>query len=254
MLDVIDRVFFERCAVDENFHRVRSPIDDALHGDFRQQVRQTARLAVVVPAQFISEQQTGVLRVDGSGDHRCPLDSAFNQRCLPSESFMRTLQFTSFIDVPRIPAYFPGRPPLGPLHRFVRRFAMKSVIRVAGLLTMFATFATLGSATTWSGVLADAKCYASFRGDTRSSTQFVERDTAWMIRYCAPRYKTGCFVVVPVDGRTFPLDSRGNAEAWALVRKIGRRRVMVVQVAGVKKGKDVEVSTIKVTKVLPRHG
>jgi hypothetical protein len=131
---------------------------------------------------------------------------------------------------------------------------MKSIIRVAGLLTMFATFATLGSATTWYGSLVDARCYAAFRGNVRSSLMYVDRDTAWMIRYCAPRFKTSSFAVVPIDGRTFPLDKQGNAQASGLVRKIGRRRVMMVQVAGVRKGKDIAVSSVKVTRVLPRHG
>jgi hypothetical protein len=128
---------------------------------------------------------------------------------------------------------------------------MKSMILVTGLLTMLST---LGSATTWSGVLVDGKCYAAFKGDTRSSLRYVDRDTAWMIRYCAPRLGTGCFAVVPVDGGTFPLDKNGNAQAWALVRKIGRRRVAVVEVAGIKKGKDIAVSNIKVKRVLPRNG
>jgi hypothetical protein len=75
-----------------------------------------------------------------------------------------------------------------------------------------------------------------------------------MIRYCAPRYKTSSFAVVPIDGGTFPLDKQGNAQASGLVRKVGRRRVMIVQVAGVRKGKDIAVSTVKVTRVLPRHG
>jgi hypothetical protein len=137
------------------------------------------------------------------------------------------------------------------LHRADWRRALNTIIQVAGLLTMLST---LASATTWSGVLVDGKCYAGFRGNTRSSLRFVDRDTAWMIQYCAPTFKTGCFVVVPVDGGTFPLDSHGNAQAWALVRKIGKRRLLVVEVDGVKKGKDVAVSTIKLTKVLPRNG
>lgn len=126
---------------------------------------------------------------------------------------------------------------------------MKSIIRAAGLLAMLSTLASAG---TWSGVLVDGKCYAGFRGNTRSSLQFVDRDTAWVIRYCAPRLKTGCFAVVPANGGTFPLDSNGNAQAWALVRKTGKRRILVVEVAGIKKGKDIAVSAIKVMKVLPR--
>jgi hypothetical protein len=127
---------------------------------------------------------------------------------------------------------------------------MKSIVRLAGLLALFST---LGTAETWSGALVDAKCYGWFRGNSRSSLQFVDRNTAWMISYCAPSLKTGCFEVVPEDGGTFPLDSYGNAQAWALVRKIGRRSILVVQVNGEKKGKDILVSSLTLKRVLRRN-
>jgi hypothetical protein len=127
---------------------------------------------------------------------------------------------------------------------------MKSIIRVAGLLFLFST---LGSAATWSGALVDAKCYAWFRGNTRTTLKFVDRNTAWMISYCAPTLKTGCFELVPEDGSTFPLDSYGNAQAWALVRKFRKRRILVVEVTGVKQGKDVVVSGVKLMRVVRRN-
>ena len=127
---------------------------------------------------------------------------------------------------------------------------MKSVARVAGLLILFST---LGHAAKWSGALVDAKCYAWFRGNTRSTLKFVDRNTAWMISFCAPSLKTGCFELVPEDGGTFPLDTYGNAQAWALVRKIGRRRILVVEVTGKKEGKDVLVSDLRLKRVLRRN-
>jgi hypothetical protein len=127
---------------------------------------------------------------------------------------------------------------------------MKSIIRVAGL---FALLATAGFARTWSGVLVDAKCYAEFKGDTRSSLLYVDRDMSWMIQYCAPSLRTGCFAVVPLDGNTFPLDTQGNAQAWALVRRAGKRPLLWVQVVGEKAGRDVKVNTVRVTKVFRRR-
>jgi hypothetical protein len=126
---------------------------------------------------------------------------------------------------------------------------MKSIIRVAGLLVLVAT---IGCAKTWSGVLVDAKCYAGWRGDTRSSLQYVDRDMSWIIQYCAPRLNTKSFAVVPLDGRTFPLDSQGNAQASALVRKAGKRPLLWVQVVGEKPGRDVRVNRVRVTRVLRR--
>jgi hypothetical protein len=127
---------------------------------------------------------------------------------------------------------------------------MKLIIRLAGMLGLVAT---LGFATTWSGSLVDAKCYAAMVGNTRSSMSYVDRDTSWEIGYCAPRFKTKSFELVPVSGASFPLDSHGNAQASAIVRKIGKKRLIVVQVAGIRKGKkDVAVSTVKVVRVLPR--
>jgi hypothetical protein len=127
---------------------------------------------------------------------------------------------------------------------------MKLILRLAGMLGMVAT---LGFATTWSGALVDAKCYAAFQGNSRSTLYYVDRDTSWMIGYCAPRVKTQSFELVPVSGASFPLDSHGNAQASGIVRKVGKKRLIVVQVAGVRKGKkDVAVSSVKVVKVLPR--
>jgi hypothetical protein len=130
------------------------------------------------------------------------------------------------------------------------RFAMKSLILVAGLLSML----SIGSAKTWSGVLVDGKCLARLRDNPSATLPFVDRDTEWMVRYCTPSKRTGCFDIVPTDGGTLRLDKHGNAEAWALVRKLGRRRLVQVEVAGVKKGQNIAVTTMKVTRVLNRNG
>jgi hypothetical protein len=128
---------------------------------------------------------------------------------------------------------------------------MKLIIRLAGLLGLAGT---LGFAATWSGVLVDAKCYADMQGNGRSSLYYVDRDTNWIVRYCAPRFKTARFEVVPVDGSSFLLDSNGNSQASALVRKVGKKRLLVVQVAGVKSGRDIKVNTVKLIRVLRKNG
>jgi hypothetical protein len=126
---------------------------------------------------------------------------------------------------------------------------MKLILRLTGMLGLVAT---LGFATSWSGSLVDARCYAGFQGSKTSAMHYVDRNTSWVIGYCAPRVRTSSFVVVPVDGGTFPLDSNGNAQASKIVRKIGRKRLILVQVAGVRKRNNVTVNTVKLVRAFPR--
>jgi hypothetical protein len=128
---------------------------------------------------------------------------------------------------------------------------MNLITRVAGLLTMVGT---LGFATTWSGVLVNAKCYADMQGNTRGSLYYVDRDTSWIVRYCAPSPKTNSFeFVLPLNGSAFPLDSQGNAQASAIMRKIGKKRLPVVQVVGVKSGQQVKVRAVRLMRVLRKN-
>ena len=48
--------------VNEDLDGVGAPIDDALHGNVRQQIGQAAGLGVVVAGFFIGQQQAGVRR------------------------------------------------------------------------------------------------------------------------------------------------------------------------------------------------
>ncbi len=57
MFDVVDLRVVEGRVVNQNLDGVGAPIDNALHGNVRQEVGQAAGLRVVVTAGFISQQQ-----------------------------------------------------------------------------------------------------------------------------------------------------------------------------------------------------
>ena len=62
VLDVVDLRIVEGRVVDQNFHGVGAHVLlEALDGNVRQQIGQTARLRVVVAAVFVGQQQAGVL-------------------------------------------------------------------------------------------------------------------------------------------------------------------------------------------------
>ena len=118
---------------------------------------------------------------------------------------------------------------------------MKPIDRAAALLGLTAT---LAFATTWTGPLVDAKCYASLENNTGPDSSYVDRDFTGMIRYCSPRAKTTSFAVVQPGGIPLRLDERGNSQAAELVPNTGKKRILIVSVMGEKIHK-----TLKVTKL-----
>ena len=62
VLDVVDAGVVERRVVDQDLNGVGAPIDNALYGNVRQQIRQAAGLRVVVADSLISQQQARIRR------------------------------------------------------------------------------------------------------------------------------------------------------------------------------------------------
>jgi hypothetical protein len=125
---------------------------------------------------------------------------------------------------------------------------MNLIARFAVLLGLVAT---VGFAATWTGELVSARCYAAIEDDIgNDGPYYVDRDYAWEIRECAPRLKTHVFEVLQQDEVPIDLDSQGNAQCAALVRKYGKKPVLLVQVVGEKTGHTVKVSKVTVIKVL----
>jgi hypothetical protein len=119
---------------------------------------------------------------------------------------------------------------MAPLHRSRKGESVMSLItKVASLLGMIAP---LGLATTWSGPLVDARCYASLLNNTNPDLIYVDRDFAGMIRYCAPKARTTSFAVVQQGGIPLRLDPRGNEQAAELVKKVGGKKIILVNVEG----------------------
>jgi hypothetical protein len=79
---------------------------------------------------------------------------------------------------------------------------------------------------------------------------YVDRDIAEEIGDCVPRFKTHVFEVVQLDEVPIDLDSRGNAQCAALVRKYGKKPLLLVQVVGEKSGHTVKVRSVTVMRVL----
>ena len=125
---------------------------------------------------------------------------------------------------------------------------MNSIVRVAVLLGLVAT---VGFAATWTGELVSGKCWAAMEDNVGvDGPYYVGRDIAWEIRDCASRFKTHVFEVLQRDEVPIDLDSRGNAQCAALVRKYGKRPVLLVQVIGEKTEHTVKVSKVTVIRVL----
>ncbi len=55
VLNIVDLRLFERGVIDKDLDGIRAEVFDALHRKMRQQVRQAARLGIVVPALLICE-------------------------------------------------------------------------------------------------------------------------------------------------------------------------------------------------------
>jgi hypothetical protein len=121
---------------------------------------------------------------------------------------------------------------------------MKLFIWLAGLLGLGAT---LGFAETWPGALVDAKCYAAFERNTKQTLFYVDRDIGTEIRYCTPSAKTSSFAVVQEDSLALALDAEGNAQAAELVKKVGRKSPILVDVAGEKVQNTIKVTTLSLS-------
>ena len=125
---------------------------------------------------------------------------------------------------------------------------MNLIARVAILLGLVAT---VGFAETWTGELVSSRCFAAIEDNIGpDGPYYVDRDIAGEVGYCAPRFKTHVFEIVQMDEVRIDLDSRGNAQCAALVRKYGKKPLLLVQVVGEKSGHTVKVSKVTVIRVL----
>jgi hypothetical protein len=128
------------------------------------------------------------------------------------------------------------------------RGAMNLITRIAVLLGVVAT---VGFAATWTGELVRGRCFVAMEDNIGpDGPYYVDRDIAWETRDCAPRSKTHVFEVVQQDEVPIDLDSQGNAQCAALVRKYGTKPLLLVQVVGKKTGPTVKVNKVTVIRVL----
>jgi len=113
----------------------------------------------------------------------------------------------------------------------MHKLSMMLTIPIAAL---FCLSSALSYAESWSGALVDSKCYDSMERNVNPTDTMtnVDRDTNLEIRYCSPSPKTKAFAVVLQDGRSFRLDSAGNAEAAQLVRNAGKKSRFLVAITG----------------------
>lgn len=127
---------------------------------------------------------------------------------------------------------------------------MNLITRIAVLLGLVAT---AGFAETWTGELVRGRCFIAMEDNIGpDGPYYVARDIAGEIRDCTPRFKTHVFEVVQLDEVPIELDSHGNAQCAALVRKYGKKPLLLVQVVGEKTGHTVKVSKITLVRVLHR--
>jgi hypothetical protein len=116
------------------------------------------------------------------------------------------------------------------------------------LATLLILASTLGFAGSWSGLLVDAKCYASEQTNVNKDATTVDRDMNGEIRYCSPGARTKSFGVVLPDWDSLKFDSAGNAKAAQLIRSAGKRSVLDVTVTGTQKKDRIEVSSLSAAK------
>jgi hypothetical protein len=114
------------------------------------------------------------------------------------------------------------------------------------LAALFCLTSTLSFGGSWPGTLVDSKCYASEERNVNPTDTLthVDRDQNQEIRYCSPSAKTKSFALVQQDGRSFQLDSTGNARAAELVRKTGKRSRLAVVLTGELSGNTIQVESI----------
>ena len=114
------------------------------------------------------------------------------------------------------------------------------------LITLLYLSSAFAYAGTWSGTLVDSKCFATVKLNVNptDTLTYVDRDQNQELRLCSPGAKTKSFAVVQHDGRSFNLDSAGNAKAAELWRKTTKKPTMAVVVTGEMNGKAIKVGTI----------
>jgi hypothetical protein len=117
-------------------------------------------------------------------------------------------------------------------------------------VALFCLASGLSFAESWSGYLVDGRCFDSEENNVNPTDTllYVDRDRGFGIRACSPRVKAKFFEVVLSDGTRFRLDTAGNAKALDLVRNLGGRSTVVVDVTGEMKKNIVEVSAISLAK------
>lgn len=119
---------------------------------------------------------------------------------------------------------------------------MTPMCRYAALLCLASSLSFAGS---WSGFLVDSKCFDDLEQNTRNNgLNSVDKDKDSEVAYCSPTAKTESFAVVLRDGESLKLDSGGNTKAAALVRKMGKKSKVPVEVIGEKSGETVNVASI----------
>jgi hypothetical protein len=76
----------------------------------------------------------------------------------------------------------------------------------------------------------------------------VNRDTNFVMSFCAPSPKTKEFSVVQQDGTSFRLDAAGNTKAVELVRGVGKRDRYFVRATGELNRQTIRVDSISLAK------
>lgn len=111
---------------------------------------------------------------------------------------------------------------------------------IAGLLLA----SPLMYAGSWSGILADSRCYASEFGVSNNYPVYVDGDMNMRIKRCVPNQKTKAFAVVEDDWHALDLDSAGNAKAAELVRQQAKRSLLRVTARGERQKDTIKVDSI----------
>jgi hypothetical protein len=111
------------------------------------------------------------------------------------------------------------------------------------LLALSSAFVYAG---TWPGTLVDSKCFAIAERnvDPTDTLTYVDRDQNQEIRLCSAGSKAKSFAVVQHDGRSFELDSAGNAKAAEIVRRTPKKFSLAVVVTGEMSGNRIKVDSI----------
>lgn len=115
------------------------------------------------------------------------------------------------------------------------------------LLTFLVSLAAARAfAENWSGVLVDARCYASEQSNInpQDTDTYVDRDRNFELRYCHPKTRTNSFAIVQESGDPLKLDSAGNTKAAEIVQNHKTKSNLFVAVTGDLKKDTIQVSSI----------